>query len=202
MSCKMNLLYPMYRTFIYVYMQCVKKQRHHFANKSPYSQSYGFCSSHVLMWELDHKEGWVLKNWCFWPVMLERRLLRVTLTARRPDQSILKDISPKYSLKGLILKLKLQYFGHLIWKANSLEKTLMLGNNEGQRRRGDRGWDGWMASPIQLPWTWANSGRWWGIGKPGVPESVRSQRVGHNLVTEQHQQQKYILYRLPRWLRG
>ena len=136
MSCKMNLPYPMYRTFIYVYMQCVKKQRHHFANKSPYSQSYGFSSSHVLMWELDHKEGWVLKNWCFWPVMLERRLLRVTWTARRPDQSILKDISPKYSLKGLILKLKLQYFGHLIWKANSLEKTLMLGKIEGRRREG------------------------------------------------------------------
>ena len=114
----------------------MKKQRYHFADKGLYSQSYGFSSSHVLMWELDHKEGWVLKNWCFWTVVLERRLLRVTWTASRPDQSILKDISPKYSLKGLILKLKLQYFGHLVRKANSLaQKTLMLGKNEGKRRR-------------------------------------------------------------------
>ena len=87
------------------------------------------------MWELDYKESWALKNWCFWTVVLEKTLLRVPWTARRSNQSILKKISPEYSLEGLILKPKLQYFGHLIRRANSLEKTLMLGKIEGRRRR-------------------------------------------------------------------
>ena len=87
------------------------------------------------MWELDHKESWALKNWCFWTVVLER-LLRVPLTARRSNQSILKEINPKYSFEGLILKLKLQYFGHLMWITDSLEKTLILGKIEGRRIRG------------------------------------------------------------------
>ena len=113
--------------------QCIKKQRHHFADKGPSSQSYDFSSSHVWMWELDHKEGWALKNWCFWTVLLER-LLRIPWTARRSNQSILKEISPEYSLEGLMLKLKFQYFGHPEQKANSLEKTLMLGKTEGKRR--------------------------------------------------------------------
>ena len=87
------------------------------------------------MWELDYKESWVPKNWCF-ELWCWRRLLRVPWTARRSNQSILKDISPKYSLEGLMLKLKLQYFGHLMQKTDSLEKTLMLGKIEGRRRRG------------------------------------------------------------------
>ena len=102
--------------------------------KGLYSQSYGFFSS-VWMWELDHKEGWAPKNWCFQIVVL-RRLLRVPWTARKSNQSILKGINPEYSLEGLMLKLKLQYFGHLMRRADSLEKTLMLGNIEGRRRRG------------------------------------------------------------------
>ena len=88
------------------------------------------------MWELDYKESWVLENWCFWTVVLERRLLRVPWTARRSKQSILKEISSEYSLEGLMLKLKLQYSGHLMRRANSLEKTLMLGKSECGRRRG------------------------------------------------------------------
>ena len=87
------------------------------------------------MWELDHKESWALKNWCFWTVYW-RRLLRVPWTVGRSNQSILREISPEYSLEGLMLKLNLQYFGHLMWRTNSLEKTLMLGNVEGRRRRG------------------------------------------------------------------
>ena len=87
------------------------------------------------MWELDHKESWVSKTdvfelWCW------RRLLRVPCTARRSNQSILKEINPEYSLEGLMLKLKLQYFGHLMWRTDSLEKTLMVGKIEGGRRRG------------------------------------------------------------------
>jgi len=87
------------------------------------------------MWELDHKEGWVPKNWCSWTVVLEK-LLRVPWIARRPNWSIVKEIIPKYSLKGLMLKLKLQYFGHRMGRPDSLEKTLMLGKIEGGRRRG------------------------------------------------------------------
>ena len=87
------------------------------------------------MWELDHKEGWALKNWCFWTVCW-RRLLRNPWTARRSNQSILKEINPEYSLEGLMLMLKLQYFGHLMQRANSVEKTLMLVKTEGKRRRG------------------------------------------------------------------
>jgi len=84
------------------------------------------------MWELDYNEGWALKNWCFWTMVWER----VPWIARRSNQSILKEISPKYSLEGLMLKLKLRYFGHLIQRTDSLEKTLMPGKIEGRRRRG------------------------------------------------------------------
>ena len=112
-------------------------QRHHIANNGPYSQSYGFSSSHVWMWELDNKQGWLLKKWFFWIVVLEKTLEN-RCTKRRSNQSILKEINPEYSLEGLMLKLKLQYFGHLRQRADSLEKTLMLGKVEGRRRRGWR----------------------------------------------------------------
>ena len=117
--------------------QHIKKQRHYFADKGPSSQSYGFSSSQVWMRELDYKESWTPKNdaselWCW------RRLLRVPWTARRSNQSILKETSPEYSLEGLMLKLKLQYFGHLMRRADSLEKTLMLGKIAGRRRWGQQ----------------------------------------------------------------
>ena len=96
---------------------------------------------------------------------------RAPWTARRSNQSILKEISPEYSLEGLMLKLKLRYFGHLMWRADSLKKTLMLGKTEG-RRRGDRGWGGWMASLTQWTRVWANSGRQWSRGKPGMLQSM------------------------------
>ena len=102
-------------------------QRHHFADKGLYTQGYGFSSGHVWMWELEHKKSRVTKNWCFWTVALEQ-------TARRSNQSILKEISPEYSLEGMMLKP--QYSGHLMWRHDSLEKTLMLGRIEGGRRRG------------------------------------------------------------------
>ena len=112
----------------------IKKQRHCFANKGPSSQAYGFSSGHVWMWELDCEESWATKNWCFWTVVLEKTL-ESPWTARRSNQSILKEISPGCSLEGLMLKLKVQYFGHLMWRVDSLEKTLMLGGIEGRRRR-------------------------------------------------------------------
>ena len=122
---------------LYQPRQHIKKQRHYFANKGLSSQSYGFSSSHVWMWELYHKESWVLKNWCFWTVVLEKTPESLR-TARRSNQSILKEISPEYSLEGLMLKLKLQYFGHLMWRTDSFEKTPMLGKTEGGRRRGQQ----------------------------------------------------------------
>ena len=125
--------------------QCIKKQRHYFANNGPSSQSWFFSSSHVWMWELDNKKSWAPKNWCFWTVCW-RRLLRVPWTARRSDYSILKEINPECSLEGLMLKLKLQYFGHLMWRTDSLEKTLMLGKIEGERRKGWP-WDCLLTSP-------------------------------------------------------
>ena len=118
-----------------------KKQRHHFANKGLNSQSYDFSCSRVQMWELGHKEGWAPKNWYF-ELWCWRRLLRVTWTATRSNQSVLKEINPEYSLEALMLKLKLQYFGYLLWRADSLEKTLMLGKIESKSTE----WDGWMAS--------------------------------------------------------
>ena len=95
------------------------------------SQSCGFSSSHVWMWALDHKEGWAPKNWCFWTVDWEDSWESL-------GQSIQKEINHEYSLEGLMLKLKPQYFGHLIWRTDSLEKTLMLGKIEGKRRRGQQ----------------------------------------------------------------
>ena len=110
-----------------------------------------------------------LELWCW------RRLLRVPWTARRSNQSILKEINPEYSLKGLMLKLKFQYFGHLMWRADSLEKTLMLGKIEGRRRRGRQRMNGWMASLTRWTWLWAKSRRQWRAGKPGVLQFMGSQ---------------------------
>ena len=115
--------------------QHIKKQRHYFANKGPSGQGYGFSSSHVWMWELDYKESWVLKYGCFWTVVLEKTF-ESPLDCKEIQQSILKEISPGCSLEGLTLKLKLQYFGRLMWRAVSLEKTLMLGKIESRRTRG------------------------------------------------------------------
>ena len=132
-------------------------------------------------------ESWTIKKaqcqridafelWCW------RRLLRVAWTARRSNHSILKEISPKYSLEGLMLKL--MHFGHLMQRTDSFEKTVMLGKIEGGRRRDNRGWDGWMSSPTQWTWVWVNSRSWWWTGRPGVLQSMGSQRVGHDWATE------------------
>ena len=126
----------------------------------------------------------------------EDSFLRVPWTARRSNQSILKEISPGCSLAGLMLKLKLQYFAHPMWRVDSLEKTLMLGGIGDRSRRGDRGWDGWMASVTRWMWVWVNSGRWWWTGRPGVLQFVGSQRVGHDWATELNWTE-HIWYKIP-----
>ena len=108
------------------------------------------------------------RNWCFQIVVLEK-ILRVLCTARRSNQPILKEINREYPLEGLMLKLKLQYLGHLMGRADSFEKTQMLGKTEGRRRRDDRAWDGWIASSTWWTWVWVNSGSWWWTGRPGIP---------------------------------
>ena len=119
-------------------------------------------------------DAFVLQCW--------RRLMQVPWAARR---SFLSEGNPEFSLKGLILKLKFQYFGHLLQTTNSLEKSLMLGKVEGRRRRGHQRIKWWTASQMQWTWTWANSKRSWGTGKPGVLYSMGSQKGGHDWVTEQ-----------------
>ena len=132
-------------------------------------------------WTVKKAEHWrmdAFEVWCW------RRLLRVPLTARRSNQSILREISPECSLGGLMLKLKLQYFGHLMQRTNSFEKTLMLGKIDGRRRRGWQRMRWLKASPTQWTWVWVNSRSWWWTGRPGVLQSLESQRVGHDWATE------------------
>ena len=128
-------------------------------------------------WTIKKAEHWIIyafELWCW------RRPLRVPWTARRSNQSILKECA----LEGLMLKLKQQYFGHLMQRTDSFEKTLMLGKIEGGRRGDDRGWDAWMVSLTWWTWVWASSRRWWWTGKPGVLQSMRLQRVGHDWANE------------------
>ena len=115
----------------------IKKQRHYFANKGLYNQSYGFSCSHVWIWELDHEEWWLPKNWCFWTVVLEK-------TLESPlDCKELKPVNPKGNQSWIFIartdaEAETQYFGHLMQRADSLEKTQMLGKIEGGRRRGQQ----------------------------------------------------------------
>ena len=106
-----------------------------FANKGPSSQGYAFSSSHIWMWELDHKESWAPKNWCFSTLVLEKTP-ESPLDCKEIQPIHPKEISPGCSLEGMMLKLKLQYFGHLMWRADSLKKILLLGGIGGRRRRG------------------------------------------------------------------
>ena len=121
--------------------------------------------------QAEHQKIDAFKLWCW------IRVFRIPWTARRSSQSILKEINSEYSLKGLILKLILQSFGHLMWRANSLEKPWFWERLGAGGKGSDRRWDGWMASPIQWTWVWANSGRWWRTRKPGV---LQSKRTGYN----------------------
>ena len=159
--------------------QHIKKQRHYFANTVCVVKAMVFL---VVMygceiWTITKAEHWrigAFELWCW------RKLLRVHWIARRSNQSILKEINHECSLEGLMLKLKLQYFGHLMWRDDSFEKTLMLGKIEGRRRRVRMRWlDG-----ITNSWVWVDSRSWWWTGRPGVLWFMGSQRVRHDWATE------------------
>ena len=161
--------------------QHIKKQRHYFTNKGPSSQSYGFSSNHVWMWEWTIKkaEHWridAFELWCW------RSLLRVPWTARKYSQSILKEIlnihwkDLCWSLNSNILATWCKELTH--WKRLWCWERLKAGEGD------DEGWDGWVASLTQWTWVWVNSGSWWWTGWPGKLQSMGLQRVGHNWATE------------------
>ena len=129
--------------------------------------------------------------WCW------RRLLRVLWTARRSNQSILKEISPKYSLEGLMLKLKLQYFGHLMRRADSLERPWRWERLKAGGEGDDRGWDGWTASLTQWTWVCVNSRSWWWTGKPGMLQSMGSQRIRYWLCNWTESIKKFGNFQFP-----
>ena len=142
-------------------------------------------------------ENWTIKKaecrridafelWCW------RRLLKVPWTVRRSNQSILKEISPEYSLEGLMLKLKLQYFGHLMRRTDSLEKPWCWERLRAGGEGDDRWWNGWMASSTQWTWVWVSSVNCWLTGKPGILQSMVLQKVGHNWMTELNWLSYYI----------
>ena len=136
-------------------------------------------------WTIKEAECWrinAFELWCW------RRLLRVRWTARRSNQSILKETSPEYSLEGLMLKMKLQYFGHLMRRADLLKKPLCWERLRAVGEAGSRGWDVWMAPATSWTWVWTNWGIWWRTGKPGVLWSMGSQRVEKKWAAEQRQQ--------------
>ena len=137
---------------------------------------YG-CQSWTVK-KAEHQRIDAFELWCW------RRLWRVPWTAKRSNQSILKETSPGCSLEGLMLRLKLQYFDHLMRRVDSLENTLMLGGTGGRRRRGRQRMRWLDGIPTLWTWVWANSGSWWWTGRPGVLRFMGSQRVGHDWVTE------------------
>ena len=133
--------------------QHVKKKRCHFAYKGPCSQSYGFSSSHVWIWELDYKESWATKNWCFWTVVLEK-------TLESPlDSKEIQPVHPKGNQSWIFIgRTHAEVENPILWLKPGGEVD-------------DRGWDDWMASPAQWTWVWVNSRSWWWTGRPAVPGS-------------------------------
>ena len=159
------------------------EKKHYFADKGLYSQSYGLSSSHIWMWELDHKEGWALKVWCFWTVVLGK-------TLESPlDCKEIQPVNPQGSKSCIFIgRTDAEAETPILWLPHA--KNWLTGKDwcwEGLGAGGegdDRGWDGWMASPTQWTWVWVGSGSWWWTGRPGRLQFMGSQRVGHDWATE------------------
>ena len=169
----------------------IQKQRRYFANKSPSSQRYGFSSSHVWMWELDYKESWAPKNWCFWTMVLEKTpespldCKEIQTVHSKGDQFWVFIGRTEAKAETLVsARVCTRVFGHLMQRVASLEKTLMLGGTGGRRRRGRQRMKWLITSLTQWTWVWVNSGSWWWTGRPGVLWFMGLQRVGHDWVTE------------------
>ena len=157
----------------------LKEQRHYFFDKGPFSQSYGFSSSHAWMWELDYKESWALKNWCFWTMVLEKTLERPV------DCKEIQPVHPKGNESWIFIgRTDTEVETPIFWPPDSFEKTLIWVRLKVGGEGNNRGWDGWMASLTQWTWVWINSGSWWWTGRPGMLQSIRSPRVGHDWATE------------------
>ena len=170
----------------------IQKQRHHFANKGLSSQSYGFSSSHVWMWEPDHKEGWALKNWSFQTVVLEKTL-ESPLFSKEIKPVILKEINPEYSLEGQMLKLKLQYFGHLMQRADNgkdLDARKYCGQEKGMTEDEKVGWHHQLSGHEFEQALGDGEGQ----GSLACLQSMGLQRAGHNWVTKQQQQTSWSLW--------
>ena len=179
--------------------QHIKKQRHYFSNKGPSSQSCGFSSSHVWMWELDSKESWALKNWCFWTVVLEKTL-ESPLDCRE-----IQPVNPKGNQSGIFIgRTDAEAETLILWPPDVKKLTHLkrpwcwerLVGGEGD----DRGWDGWMASLTRWTWVWVSSGSWWWTGSPGVLQSVGSQRLGHGWETELNWTESSLECTMPVWI--
>ena len=156
-------------------------KRHYFASKGPFSQSYGFSSSHVWTWELDQKEGWMSKNWCFWTVVLEK-------TLESPlDCKEIQPVNPKGNQSWIFVRrTDAEAETPILWAPDV--KNWLIGKDPDAgkdcRQAGegdDSGWDGWMVSLTRWTWVWVSSGSWWCTGKPGLLQSIGSQRVRHDL---------------------
>ena len=162
--------------------QHIKKQRHYFGNKGLSSQTYGFSSSHVWMWELDHKESWALKDWCFWTVVLEK-------TLESPlDCKEIKAVNPKENQSWIFIgRTDAEAETPMLWPWEGLthwKRPWCWERLRAEGERDNRGWDGWLPSPILWTWVWASSGSWWWTGKPGVLQSMGSQIVRNDWATE------------------
>ena len=160
----------------------MKKQTHYFTNKGPSSQSYGFSSSHVWMWELEYKESWTLKNWCFWTVVLEKTL-ESPLNCKES-----KPVNPKGNQSWIFIgRTDVEAETPILWPPDVKNWLIRKDPDAWERLKvggeGDnRGWDGWMPSPTRWMWVWASSGSWWRTGRPGVLQSMGPQRVEHDCV--------------------
>ena len=159
------------------------QQRHYFDNKGPSSQSYGFSCGHVWMWEFNYKESWVPKNWCFWTVLFEK-----TLESPLGCKEI-QSVHPRGNQSWMLIwRADVEIETPILWppgvKSWPIWKDHDAGKDWGWEEKGMTGWDGCMASLTQWTWVWVKSWSWWWAGRPGMLQSIGSQRVRHDWATE------------------